>query len=78
MRPLVCAVLAIATPARADGLLTDTMLHPMDGFTAYTLKQVMSGPFAASQVFMSAVFVILCHLPIFVSRVFQFSHRLHG
>ena len=39
MRPLVCAVLAIATPARADGLLTDTMLHPMDGFTAYTLKQ---------------------------------------
>jgi len=40
MRPLACVLLAIAaTPARADGLLTDTMLHPMDGFTAYTLKQ---------------------------------------
>ena len=41
MKPFVCAiVLCLAGPARADsGLIDETMLHPLDAFTGYTLAK---------------------------------------
>ena len=36
---LIGIVLVLAVPARADGLIDETMLHPLDAFTGYTLAK---------------------------------------